>query len=237
MKTETFAGQKGVEEEGLARQVLDQESLRQEKSEGFSEMEKGVLQEVMNIAFGRAAADLAKVIDIFVVLSIPEIKLMRGKDLFDYLIKEGKVSIPFHTIEQSFSGRISGHAVLVLPFESGEKLSSLFEQEEDIFEEEMQQTNEDILLEIGNILTGACVGKFVELLKDLVTYSPPRINTERLSDGEVVRKLVHPESRVISITTQFSFKEQNIDGFLFLVTDQESFLWLKKALNNFMESF
>ncbi|MFQ5543996.1 MAG: chemotaxis protein CheC [Nitrospiria bacterium] len=205
---------------------------------GFSEEEKGVLQEVMNISFGRAAADLGKVIDIFVVLSIPNIQLMRGKDLFNYLIKEQKIAVPFHTIEQSFSGRMAGHAVLVLPFESGEKLSRLFDLGEDASEGEASQlTNEATLLEIANILTGACIGKFVELLKDIVTYSPPRLNTEHFPEGEVMRKLVDPESRVISISANFRFESQDIDGFLFLVTDQQSFLWLKKALHNFMEDF
>ena len=44
----------------------------------FSEEEKDILQEIMNIAFGNATADLAEVIDIYVLLSVPDIKVIRS---------------------------------------------------------------------------------------------------------------------------------------------------------------
>jgi len=37
----------------------------------ITEEETDILQEIMNIAFGRAASDLAEYIDIFVILSVP----------------------------------------------------------------------------------------------------------------------------------------------------------------------
>ncbi len=43
----------------------------------ISEEERDILQEVMNIAFGKASAELAELIDIYVVLSIPDIKLLQ----------------------------------------------------------------------------------------------------------------------------------------------------------------
>lgn len=40
-----------------------------------------ILQEIMNIAFGQAAADLAEVIDIYVELSVPYIKILHATEL------------------------------------------------------------------------------------------------------------------------------------------------------------
>ena len=56
----------------------------------FSSEEKDILQEVMNIAFGNAAADLAELIDIHTILSVPDIQLIDFNNLSDYL----KTSIP-----------------------------------------------------------------------------------------------------------------------------------------------
>ena len=50
--------------------------------------ETDLLQEIMNIAFGRAASDLAEYIDIFVILSVPHIKLLQAFDLPEYINKE-----------------------------------------------------------------------------------------------------------------------------------------------------
>ncbi len=42
-----------------------------------------ILQEIMNIAFGTAAAELAEVINIFVELSVPFIRLIPADELPD----------------------------------------------------------------------------------------------------------------------------------------------------------
>ena len=47
----------------------------------ISDEERDILQEVMNIAFGKASAELAEVIDIYVVLSIPDIKLLQTAEV------------------------------------------------------------------------------------------------------------------------------------------------------------
>ena len=47
--------------------------------------ETDLLQEIMNIAFGRATSDLAEYIDIFVVLSVPHITLLQAFDLPEYM--------------------------------------------------------------------------------------------------------------------------------------------------------
>ena len=40
-------------------------------SSTLNELEKDALQEIMNISFGQAAADLSDVIDLYVTLTVP----------------------------------------------------------------------------------------------------------------------------------------------------------------------
>jgi len=47
-----------------------------------------LLQEIMNIAFGRAASDLAEFINLFVVLSVPQIKLISADEVCSPLSSE-----------------------------------------------------------------------------------------------------------------------------------------------------
>ena len=54
----------------------------------FSDEERDILQEVMNIAFGKASAELAEVIDIYVVLSVPNIKPLKTAEVPQYIEEE-----------------------------------------------------------------------------------------------------------------------------------------------------
>ncbi|EKD38883.1 MAG: hypothetical protein ACD_75C00576G0003 [uncultured bacterium] len=92
-------------------------------------------------------------------------------------------------------------------------------------------------MEVGNILIGACVGKVAELLKDMVTYSPPRVIIEDHPSVSMPDTLFDPENSAIILKTVFCFNERNVNGFLFLITSHNSVAWLKKALADFMEQY
>jgi chemotaxis protein CheC len=205
----------------------------------ISEEEKDILQEIMNIAFGKAAADLAEVINIFVVLSVPDIRIIKAVDLPDYIGMEfrefGNISI----VEQNFWGEFKGNALLIFPADAGKELISLLGDggELSFGSESSDILENETLMEVGNILIGACVGKVAELLKDVVTYSPPRVIIEDHPTVSMPKTLFDPSNSAILLKTVFCFNERNVNGFLFLITSHNSVIWLKKALADFMEQY
>jgi chemotaxis protein CheC len=205
----------------------------------FSTEEKDILQEVMNIAFGQATAELAEVIDIFVILSVPNIKVVKGRDLPNYFINEMDGSNVVNLIEQNFLGKFSGQALLIFPSGAEKELIKLFNQDnaDNIYNVDMDTLEQETLIEVGNILIGACIGKITELLSDFVTYDPPRLIAQDLSQSTPAQFPVDEDSFAISIRTVFRFEQQNVEGYLFLITKQRSIKWLKKALQTFLESF
>lgn len=204
----------------------------------FSKDEAAILQEVMNIAFGKASADLARVIDIRIVLNVPHVELLKADGLLERIKEETKVYDTISIIEQNFWGKFTGSALLAFPTTASKGLISLFDEEED---ESSPMLEKETLLEVGNILIGACVGKVAELLDDIVSFSPPRLNPHviinNLSEEAVSPKLDDPETAAILMKTVFQFENKDISGFLFLVASQDSMKWLKAALNNFMEKY
>ncbi|MCA1797550.1 MAG: chemotaxis protein CheC [Geobacteraceae bacterium] len=207
--------------------------------EVFSSEEKDILQEVMNIAFGQATAELAEVIDIFVILSVPNIKVVKGRDLPGYFINEMDGSSVVNLIEQNFLGKFSGQAMLIFPSGAEKELIKLFNQEnaEGTYDVDIDTLEQETLIEVGNILIGACIGKITELLSDFVTYDPPRLVVQDLAESSPSHFPVDEDSFAISIRTVFRFEQQNVEGYLFLITKQRSIKWLKKALQSFLESF
>jgi len=201
--------------------------------------ETDILQEVMNIAFGKASADLAEVIDIYVVLNIPEISVMKATDIPCCLAREisrfDKISI----VHQNYWGKFKGTAILVFPAKAGRELATLLDNGPDEGGELLDpaEMERDTLTEVGNILIGACVGKVAELLDDVITFSPPRILVDEESRQVVPAETFDARHSAILLKTLFTFEERDAGGFLFLLPNSTSFGWLKKALHTFMEQY
>ena len=199
--------------------------------------ETDILQEIMNIAFGRAAADLAEYIDIYVILSVPFIRLLSSAELPQYIKTEIKDYDNVSLVEQNFWGKFKGSAFLIFPSGTGKKLVTLLDGGNDSFESEpINELEKETFREVGNILIGACVGKIADLLGDVITYSPPRVIIKS-SQGGMPKNLFGPGNLAIILKTVFEFNEKDVSGFLFIVTSQESFAWMKGALYKFLEQY
>ena len=206
----------------------------------ISDVELDILQEVMNIAFGKASADLAEVIDIYVVLSIPDIKLLHTAEVPRYIESEIKNLETISIIKQSYTGKFHGTALLLFPGGAGKKLFSLFDNGSTSVSESEDLSvvlEKETLLEVGNILIGASVSKVAELLDDVVSYRPPRIVIESKPGDIVDWDLAEPEGPAILMRTVFSFDNRDISGLLFLIPSYKSFEWLKKSLHAFLEQY
>lgn len=206
----------------------------------ISDEERDILQEIMNIAFGQAAAELAEIIDVFVVLNVPYIKVIKAVDLPAFLRTEISGREPISMVEQHFWGEFKGSAFLIFPSGSGKELVSIMGDggggnEFDTFIFDVME--KETLMEVGNILIGACVGKVAELLGDRVTYSPPRVAIENYAIDSIPADIFDLESSAIVLRTVFTFDERDVTGFLFLVTKYESITWLKESLVTFMEKY
>ncbi|MBW1899061.1 MAG: chemotaxis protein CheC [Deltaproteobacteria bacterium] len=213
--------------------------MSQEANADFSEEEKDILQEIMNIAFGNATADLAEVIDIYVMLSVPNIKAIAIGALPEYLKKTINEDIESSIIEQKFWGNFKGSGLLVFPSGSGKDILAFLDKKEskDYNGDAAATLEKGGLLEIGNILIGACVGKVSELLNTFVTYSPPQVIQSEKNEFNHLIEHFDPQQSAIVMKTIFTFKEKDISGFLLILTNHESIGWLRKALNDFMDSY
>jgi len=211
-----------------------------DQKELINDDELDILQEVMNIAFGKASADLAELIDVYVVLSVPDITLLRTVEVPRYIEEEIKDFESVCVIKQNYRGKFHGSALLFFPGGAGKQLFSLFDngdKSDDDLTDLSVVLEKETLLEVGNILIGASVGKVAELLDDEITYRPPKILVDSCPNDIVDWDLSEPECPAILMRTVFGFEKRDISGFLFLIPSYNSFVWLKKALNAFLKQY
>lgn len=190
--------------------------------------------ELINIAFGRAVADLQQLIDIFVVLRPPEADLFNTEAVTRLLREHVKEFGDSALIEQVFYGDFSGKGLLVLPGNAGQVLLNMLDPEAE-GNAPSRVLEDEAMLEIGNILIGACIGQLSELLATHATYAPPRVvrlaNADLGSHGE----LLTPDSFSLVLRTSFQFESRDLEGYLLILSDSSTFTWLRTALEGALE--
>lgn len=209
----------------------------EKNDEILSELEIGILQEIMNIGFGRAAAELAEVIDIFITLQAPNIQIIKADKLAGYISTEIRGFTSCSIVEQPYLGKVKGLAFLIFPHGAEKEFLSYF-QDKDI--DSMQSDilidlEKEVLMEVGNILIGACMGKIFEVLSGLVTFQPPRVIIGETFYDAYLKGEFSKEDHAIIMKTGFSFEDRDVQGYLFLVNRAESGPELKRALEEFWD--
>lgn len=202
-------------------------------------LEKDVLQEIMNIAFGQAAADLSEVINLYVTLTVPHIDLLKFDGILPLISKDISGTNDMGMVKQFFSGKFNGSSVLIFPHGEGKKLLQLFDQSsfDAVTDYDVDVLEKETLIEISNIIMGACISKIAELVNDVVSYSPPRYYSQDQIHDALGEAFSGKESFAIFFKTVFHFKEFDASGFLFLISDESTLVWLKNAIEDFLRQY
>ena len=153
----------------------------------FSEDEYDLLKEVFNMAMGQAGKALATLLNSFVDLTVPDIKLVEAEKvvetLLEYSVFEEEESIV--TFQQSFSNQhLNGVTIVVFDDKTRHNISGILGMED-----KMDAVGElDFMNELSNILVGACINNISEQL-----FNQPMsfIKPELIADGISLREMVY----------------------------------------------
>ncbi|MDA3956806.1 chemotaxis protein CheC [Oceanispirochaeta sp.] len=202
----------------------------------LTEMEIDALRETMNISFGSAAADLAEIMDIFIQITVPNINTVSLPELSGFIRHKIKDFKSCSIVEQQYNGDFEGIALLVFPYGEAKELISYFHQPEapGFVSDNLIDLESEVLLEIGNILIGACIGRIFELLDSRIGYQPPQMLLGEEFDRSFLNQNFNNQNLVIIMSTFFRFEDRNATGHMFLINNKKSIPHLKKALSRFL---
>ncbi len=177
--------------------------------------QQDALVELINVAFGRAAASLSSLTGQRVLLEVPEITVCPLGDLGQLLGKvvQGEIA----TVHQIFGGEVAGDALLLLDYQGAVLLSELLvEQRPKV--KRLDVSDREVLTEVGNILLNACLGTFGNMLQVHISFAVPRLRLEDLNG--LLHSLVigHDELRyALVVYTTFRLRESGVGGYLVIV--------------------
>lgn len=204
----------------------------------ITEDQRDCLQEIVNVAMGQAGESLACLLEVFVQLGVPRISLVASEDITPQL--KQMISADGNqvaAVRQAFfrnKGKldIQGEALLVFSDNSIKDLGQLMAYEEDSGTVNAEQ---ELLLDVSNILNGACLTGIAEQLESDFGYSPPSLIGTQLTTEQILStdQLSWDEALMIEVT----YRLENYDfkcNLMFLMTGQ-SIRKLLLAIDEFLE--
>lgn len=188
------------------------------------------LQEVSNVAMGQAGDHLARLLDCFVVLSIPHVALLSPSE-----IAMAVQNVDEHNVSgvcQGFiGGGIAGEAMLLFNDTSFVDLAKLMNYDLDLNE----AGEREVLIDATNILVGALLRGIAEQLDIEFSFGPPAI----LGQHQGLDKLLSSKNvrwnQALVIEVNYQVEGYNIQCDLLMVITENSLERLMKKLDYLLD--
>lgn len=186
----------------------------------LTEHQRDALAELINIAFSRTAASLSDLTGHRVLLDVPRVAIYPIDELSEALAEFLPTEIA--TVHQVFSGAVTGDALLLLSHDGAVMLTDLLTNEVDK-RDRLDESDREVLTEVGNILLNACLGMFGNLLQVHVSFSVPRLHLETLD--ALLRTLVIGKEGLryaLVVYTSFRMHHSAVNGYLVIALNVAS---------------
>ncbi len=181
-------------------------------------------QEIANVAMGRAGDLLARLLNVFVKLPIPNVNFIEVSELRMALSDIENTESTSGVCQGFISAGISGEALLILNDSSFKDIASLMN-----YQEELDQNTElELLMDMANVLIGACLKGISEQLDIQFSQGQPIILGQHRKISELIENNASKWRRTLAIEISYSIENYPIKCDLLLLFTEKSM----KTLNN-----
>lgn len=186
------------------------------------------LTELINVAYGRAAASLSELTRQRITLEVPKLEIHFLKDLKPAL--QQLYSGEIWSVHQVFTGVMSGHAILLVDEKSARTLAAQILREET--RSDSPESIQEALTEAGNIVLQAALGICGELLHIQVGFAVPGLRIDNL--GTMLNSVVVAQNELqyaLVVRTRFQILSKDIVGNMVVILGVTSFTRLVEAVD------
>lgn len=199
----------------------------------LSSDQRDALQEIANIGMGAAASRLALLLDCFVTLSIPRISLVDCDELEREIRELTGECAEVSAFRQSFRADIAGEVMVVFDHPGDHSLREAIYGADDA-SHHGGVTSRELLFEIANLLTGACISGLLEQLQRVPTFSVPRV----IDASDFVVDVVKPGdaqlTRALLLDINVAVQDSGFTAHLVVLLDEHAVEQLRDAIDQFL---
>ena len=203
--------------------------------------QRDALQELTNIAMGQAGSSLATLLDEFVDLSVPRIRVVEVVDLPPVLAElVGKTNL-VSAVRQSFQGYLRGEAIIIFGEPGCQALADLMG-----FEGELGESGEnELLLDVANVLSGACLGGMMEQIRAFtetngpaeLSFSMPSVMARQVMAEQLIDPQKVQWSHALLLEVNFTIKNRNFIAHLTMLMPEEGIEKIRGIIDEFIAAF
>jgi len=183
-------------------------------------------QEIANVAMGRAGDLLARLLDVFVILPIPNVNMIEVSEL-RMALNEVADSDTLSAVCQGFIGAgIAGEALLMFNESSFTDIAELMK-----YKGEIDETAQlELLMDVANILLGACLTGIADQLDISFSQGHPMVIGRHVKVRDLLKYNASRWKRTLAIEIAYSIENRRINCDLLLLFTEDSLPSLNKQL-------
>ena len=180
----------------------------------LTKSQNDALTELINIGYARAAGALSDLTGHRISLEVPRLAIHPIAEITQELDKvvEGEIA----SVNQVFTGPISGNAILLLDLDAALLLNRLLTDRPEA--KTLDAAGREVITEVGNIVLNACLGVFGNLLQFQVSFAVPSLQVESVQD--ILSSISFSEGELkyaLIMHTRFHLRTSDVSGYLVII--------------------
>lgn len=203
---------------GLHGNEISTRAIRETDAIGF----RDTFREVVNVAMGRAAALLARVLGVFVQLPIPNVNILEVGELHMALADAGRSERLTAVCQGYIGGGIAGEALLLFHDSEVTDMARLMKMA-DYKELEM-------LLDLSSLLISACLSGLAEQIDVSFSQGHPQVLGQHAPIEELIRLNRQRWKSTLAVEISYSLEGHDIHFDLLLLFTEDSVGLLSRKL-------
>ncbi|RCU45396.1 MULTISPECIES: chemotaxis protein [Corallincola] len=202
-------------------------------SQTITEDQRDCLQEVINVAMGQASDKLARFLETFVHLEVPDIELVSTSEVTAMLASNYEQN-PVSLVSQGFSGAegLRGEALLIYSKINADEIADLLGYTED------EATHTEQLTDISSLLTTTFLEGLAEQIETQLSYSAPRVMM--LQEQGIARQLEEKTFNweyALKVNISYLVTDHSFNCDMLLLFPGTAVEVLKQVLDQILEDF
>ncbi|MDG0025434.1 chemotaxis protein CheC [Trinickia sp. Y13] len=201
----------------------------------FTEEQRDALQEIANLAMGQAATRLARLLDTFIELSVPRVRVVRAEDAARTLREMTGIEESVTAVRQGFRSDLKGEALVICRSSGVGQLCALVNDPYvNSAYDSVSQT--ELMFDVANVLTGACVSCILNQLDRTPIFSAPGLLGEKISLDDVFQSDVLAWKTALLLEVNFALEDQTFRAHLVMLMAEDSIRRMNEALDALLSS-
>ncbi|AOK20896.1 chemotaxis protein [Burkholderia cepacia] len=197
----------------------------------FTAEQRDALQEIANLAMGRAAARLALLLGRFIELSVPRVRVVKATDAGDALREMTGIYDNVTAVRQGFRSDIKGEAIVLCRTAGIARLMSVVDR---TFGEGVyggMATPDEVVFDVANVLMGACVASILDELGRKPVFFPPGLLGANVSFDDVFQPTELAWSVALLLEVNFGLEDHAFRAHFVMLMAEDSIRLMGDALD------